>query len=92
MAQAVFLFAFDELNRIFKKNGFHTLKSLMCVTCMNPIFSKVYFLILAIQTAYFDPKRRMKEGDYFCQSVFKTALNVHKKIPSRKTLGTLILI
>lgn len=29
----------------------------------------------------------MKEGDYFCQSVFKTALNVHKKIPSSRALG-----
>lgn len=48
--------------------------------------SKVCFLILALSTAYLDPKRRMKEGDYFCKYVFKTALNVHKKIPSSRAL------
>lgn len=48
--------------------------------------SKVCFLILALPTAYLDPKRRMKEGDYFCKYVFKIALNVHKKNPLKPSL------
>ena len=48
--------------------------------------SKVYFLILALQTASIDPKRLMKEGDYFCKYVFKTVLNVHKKNPLKPSL------
>ena len=27
---------------------------------------------MALPTASIDPKRRMKEGDYFCKYVFKT--------------------
>jgi len=48
--------------------------------------SKVCFLILALPTVYLDPKRRMKEGHYFCKYVFKIALSIHKKIPSSRAL------